>query len=94
MQDSIREYFPDTVNFTKPEGGMFLWVKLMSNIIARDLLDIAVKDKVVFVPGDPFYINNKKNISTLRLNFSCVDEATIKIGIKRLGQAIIRLTKE
>jgi 2-aminoadipate transaminase len=42
---------------------------------------------VAFVPGHPFYIN-KKEVNTLRLNYSCVDEETIKIGIKRLGQAI------
>ena len=46
-----------------------------------------MKEMVVFVPGDPFYIN-KKNVSSLRLNFSCVDPETIKTGIKRLGEAI------
>ncbi len=90
MQNSIREFFPSNVRFTIPEGGMFLWVELPRNMISLDLFEIAVKDKVVFVPGDPFYINKEKT-NTLRLNFSCVDEETIRIGIQRLGKAIIKL---
>ncbi|MDD5772085.1 MAG: PLP-dependent aminotransferase family protein [bacterium] len=90
MLESIRQYFPDNVKYTKPEGGMFLWVQLPGNLSSLKLFDLAVKDKVIFVPGDPFYIN-KKNTNTLRLNFSCVDEATIRIGIERLGKAIREL---
>ena len=56
------------------------------------MFDLAVKDKVVFVPGDPFYVN-KTRTSTLRLNFSCVDKETIQIGIQRLGNAIEKLIK-
>jgi 2-aminoadipate transaminase len=57
---------------------------------SRELFDLAVKDKVIFVPGDPFYVN-RQNTNTLRLNFSCVDEETIKLGIKSLGKAIEQL---
>jgi 2-aminoadipate transaminase len=55
-----------------------------------ELFDLAIKDKVAFVPGNPFYIN-KDNTNTLRLNFSCVDEETIETGIKRLGKSIAKL---
>jgi 2-aminoadipate transaminase len=55
-----------------------------------NLFDLAIKDKVAFVPGNPFYIN-KEQTNTLRLNFSCVDEQTIEIGIRRLGMAIENL---
>jgi 2-aminoadipate transaminase len=52
-----------------------------------ELFDLAIKDKVAFVPGNPFYINKDKT-NTLRLNFSCVDEETIETGIKRLSKSI------
>lgn len=92
MLESINNYFPANVESTKPEGGMFLWVTLPPNMSAMDLFNLAVNEKVIFVPGDPFYVN-KNRVNTLRLNFSCVDSKTIKIGIKRLGEAIDQLQK-
>jgi 2-aminoadipate transaminase len=90
MIDSIREFCPDGVTHSRPEGGMFLWAALPGNASTRQLLDIALKDKVIFVPGDPFYINRKET-NTMRLNFSCMDEASIRVGIERLGRAIRQL---
>jgi 2-aminoadipate transaminase len=87
MLSSIQKYFPPSIRYTKPEGGMFLWAELPQNVSSLDLFNLAIKDKVAFVPGDPFYIN-KTGTSTFRLNFSCVDEKTIDIGIGRLGNAI------
>ena len=93
MLESIEKYFPEGVSSTRPEGGMFLWATLPVGMAAMDLFNMAVKEKVIFVPGDPFYIN-KKNTNTLRLNFSCVDPETIETGIKRLGEAIDSLSKK
>lgn len=90
MIKCIKDYFPADVAHTHPEGGMFLWAALPEGSSSLDLFDLAIKDKVAFVPGNPFYIN-KKTTNTLRLNFSCVDEQTIEIGIKRLGKAIEKL---
>ncbi len=92
MLNNIQNYFPATITYTKPEGGMFLWAELPQNAISLDLFDLAIKDNVVFVPGDPFYVK-KTRTQTLRLNFSCVDETTIQIGIQRLGNAIKKLLK-
>jgi 2-aminoadipate transaminase len=92
MLASIQQYFPAKVAHTTPEGGMFLWVTLPENTSSRDLLDLAIKDKVIFVPGDPFYVNRNET-NTLRLNFSCVDEEMINIGIKNLGKAMEQLLK-
>ncbi len=92
MLNSIKKCFPKSVNYTKPEGGMFLWAELPQNITSLELFELAVKDKVVFVPGDPFYVN-KTGTNTLRLSFSCVDEDTIATGIQRLGNAIDKLMK-
>ncbi|MBI5212844.1 MAG: PLP-dependent aminotransferase family protein [Nitrospirae bacterium] len=85
MLRSIQKYFPPSISYTRPEGGMFLWAELPQDVTSLDLFSLAIKDKVVFVPGDPFYINKTR---TFRLNFSCVDEKTIDIGIGRLGNAI------
>lgn len=90
MQSSIHKSFPFEVACTRPEGGMFLWAELPLGIAAIDLFESAVRDKVVFVPGDPFYVRGERH-NTLRLNFSCSDEQTIETGIARLGRAIRKL---
>ncbi|MEW6602892.1 MAG: PLP-dependent aminotransferase family protein [Nitrospirota bacterium] len=92
MVDSIREHFPDEVKYTKPEGGMFLWVTLPENLSALDVFNRAIERKVAFVPGDPFYVN-RKNVNTLRLNFSSVDEETVRKGIKILGEVLKECTR-
>ena len=90
MLGSLKKYFPSDVTYTHPQGGMFLWVSLPGKSSSRALLDLALKDKVIFVPGDPFYIGRNET-NTLRLNFSCVDEETIETGISRLGKVVKEL---
>lgn len=93
MINSIKKHFPEGVHYTLPEGGMFLWVSLPNDISSMKLFNIAIDNKVAFVPGHPFYIG-KTETNTLRLNFSSVDEATIEIGIARLGKALKKLLTE
>ncbi|HEY6010961.1 MAG TPA: PLP-dependent aminotransferase family protein [Nitrospirota bacterium] len=90
MLASIQQHFPAGVSHTKPEGGMFVWAELPKGMRALDLFEIAARDKVIFVPGDPFYVK-KIGTATMRLNFSCVDEQTIETGISRRGNAIKEL---
>lgn len=92
MLKGIQDYFPQSVMHTSPEGGMFLWAELPQNATSLELFNLAVKENVIFVPGDPFYIGKKKT-RTMRLNFSCVDEETIEIGIRKLGSVIEQLLK-
>jgi 2-aminoadipate transaminase len=87
MVRAIGDYFPSGVKHSEPEGGMFLWAILPEGISARKVFDAAIKEKIAFVPGDPFYVN-KTDVNTMRLNFSCVDEQTIKVGIEKLGKII------
>jgi len=87
MITAMEKYFPENICFTRPEGGMFLWASLPENVSALELFHRAAKEKVLFVPGDPFYIN-KSNVNTLRLNFTCVDPQTIDTGIEWLGRII------
>ena len=54
------------------------------------LFERAIEHKVAFVPGNPFYVGEVDS-TTLRLNFSCVDEETIEIGTERLGDAFVAM---
>ncbi len=87
MVSAITDYFPQEIQFTKPEGGMFLWITLPERLSAMEVFNKAINRKVAFVPGDPFYVN-KTGVNTLRLNYSSVDEDTITVGIKRLGEVL------
>jgi 2-aminoadipate transaminase len=91
MVEAISRHFPESVKYTNPDGGMFLWATLPNNISSMKLFEVAVKDGVCIVPGHPFYIG-KNDVSTMRLNFSCMDEATIEEGIRRLGKAVHQLS--
>jgi len=90
MLKAIDRYFPRQISVTRPDGGMFLWVSLPAQLTAKQVFDLALQERVVFVPGDPFYTDGQ-TIRSLRLNFSCVDAATIETGIRRLGGVIRRL---
>lgn len=91
MVEAISRHFPESVEYTNPDGGMFLWATLPNNISSMELFEMALKDGVCIIPGHPFYIG-KNDVSTMRLNFSCMDEATIEEGIKRLGKAVHQLS--
>jgi len=90
MIGAIKDFFPPDVQYTNPAGGMFLWVTLPEGMSSMALFEAAIKKKVAFVPGTPFYVD-RKDSNTLRLNFSCSDEPTIVEGIKRLGDSIKEL---
>ncbi len=87
MIEAIKDFFPSGIQYTNPEGGLFLWVTLPEGMSSMKLFEAAIAKKVAFVPGAPFYVD-RKDSNTLRLNFSGSDEATIVEGIKRLGDSI------
>lgn len=82
MEDAFGDEFGDEIRFTKPEGGMFLWGELPEGMESMALFEFCAKEKVVFVPGEPFYTENTPT-RTFRLSFSCVDSAAIKEGLAR-----------
>jgi 2-aminoadipate transaminase len=87
MCEAIEEHFPDNVDFTRPEGGLFLWVTMPEDVGAVELLREATKERVAFVPGGPFYAAGGGE-NTLRLSFASVPCDTIREGIRRLGRVI------
>jgi 2-aminoadipate transaminase len=90
MLDAMKECFPAGVSWTKPEGGMFIWVTLPKHIDAMKLLDQALTAKVAYVPGAPFYANEPET-NTLRLSFVTVSPERIREGIAILGKLISAL---
>jgi 2-aminoadipate transaminase len=91
MIQAMEEVFPSGVRFTRPDGGMFLWVTLPENVNSMKLLELALQKKVAFVPGNPFYTDKRVSCPTLRLNFSCSDVETIHLGIQRLRESLQEL---
>lgn len=87
MLAALERHFPEGVRWTRPEGGLFLWVILPEGVDSVELLKEAVEEKVAFVPGTAFYADGTGH-NTLRLTFATASPELIEEGIKRLGRAI------
>lgn len=75
------------IKWTKPEGGLFLWLTLPEGMNTDDMFHAAIQEKVAYVPGSAFYPDEDDHRS-MRLNFSYSSEAQICEGVKRLGALI------
>ena len=75
------------VRWTRPVGGMFLWVRLPQGMNAQDLLPEAVERGMAFVPGAPFFAGEPET-NTLRLSYVTVSPEQIRKGIAALAAAI------
>jgi 2-aminoadipate transaminase len=84
MLRAMEEHFPEGVRWTRPLGGLFLWVTLPQEIDTGELLKEALDRKVAFVPGGPFHPTGD-GANTFRLNFSSSTPEQIVEGIRRLG---------
>jgi len=88
MLAALAREMPAGVTWTRPEGGMFIWLTLPTGIDAANLLARALAtERVAFVPGRAFFADGS-NPNTLRLSFSCADDAQIDEGILRLGRLL------
>jgi 2-aminoadipate transaminase len=87
MLGALARHLPAGCRWTQPEGGLFLWVELPEKIDASELFHAALREKVAFVPGEPFWVGEPRR-NTLRLNFSNADEERIAVGVARLGAAV------
>jgi 2-aminoadipate transaminase len=85
MTQAMEQHFPVEVTWTKPEGGLFLWVQLPKQMSASQLLPKAIDQKVAYVYGSPFFANGGGD-NCLRLNFTNATLELIVEGIKRLGK--------
>ncbi len=91
MLHALEEYFPPEVTWTRPQGGLFLWVTLPEGMDCHRLFEAALKENVAFVAGDSFYAGNgyaDEGRRHFRLNFSNAQPEQIREGIRRLSVAI------
>jgi DNA-binding transcriptional MocR family regulator len=88
MLAALERHMPAGTKWTKPEGGLFVWVELPGQIDAAELLSKSVETaKVAFVPGRAFHADGI-GANTMRLSFSCADNEKIEKGVSRLGRLI------
>jgi 2-aminoadipate transaminase len=87
MLDALAEHFPPQAEWTRPGGGLFIWVTLPDFIDTTDLLARALRENVAFVPGEGAYLDGRGR-SAMRLNFSGSDEHRIREGVRRIGEVV------
>jgi 2-aminoadipate transaminase len=89
MLAAIEENFPAETQWTRPDGGLFLWVELPRGIRDDELLADALSERVAFVPGAPFFAEAPRH-NFIRLNFSNCTPDRIEEGIRRIGGVLKR----
>jgi len=90
MLDAIEAHFPLGCTWTRPTGGMFVWVELPEGTDSASLLPSVIEDeKVAYVPGSPFFANGG-GANTMRLNFTHARADVVRDGVRRLGNALTR----
>lgn len=85
MLAALADYFPADFTWSKPEGGMFIWVEGRPDMDMEIFYWKAVERKVAFVPGKFFYAHPREGFETMRLNFTMADEDTIKGAVEKLA---------
>ena len=87
MLKAMEDEFPDCVEFTHPQGGLFTWVTFPEGIDAGEMAKKCLEKNVAYVPGASFYPNGGV-YNTCRLNYSNMPEDKIIEGIKRMGEVL------
>jgi len=90
MLAALARHMPDGVSWTKPEGGMFIWITLPEGMDGAALLAKSIETaRVAFVPGKAFFADGS-GANTIRLSFSCANDQMIEEGIGRLGRLVAK----
>ena len=87
MLAALSEQMPEGVSWTRPEGGLFVWLTLPASLDAEALLERAVAEGVAYVAGGAFFVDGG-GANTMRLTFAKEDAPRIAEGVKRLARAI------
>ena len=89
MLAAIDEFFPEGIRYTKPDGGLFIWVELPGHPDVPAIQKRAIQEaKVAFMPGQIFCLEEGTGLNTMRLNFSSCKPEDIPVGIERLGNIL------
>jgi 2-aminoadipate transaminase len=89
MVEMLEKYMPKRfdLTWTRPEGGLFLWISLPKYIDTDAMVPKALAQKVAYVIGSAFYFDEVQH-NSMRLNFSYASHTQIEEGIKRLAKVI------
>lgn len=87
MLDALAERMPESVEWTEPDGGFFVWVELPDGIDAEELLPAAAEEGVTYLPGEMFFPDDR-GANGLRLSFSHVSFEEMDQGIAALARAV------
>lgn len=93
MLSEMSKHFADNVSWTKPEGGMFIWVTLPKHADMQNFVKKALEKKVAVVPGNAFFVDDTKSCHAFRMNFSMPSNENIVKGVKILGDLTKQLCK-
>ncbi len=88
MLSCMDKCFPKSVTYTRPQGGIFIWVTLPEGTDTLALMHQAVEKKVAFVPGNTFMTDIEKPCNSFRLNYSTMPDEKIIKGIEILGDLL------
>src|SRR4051812_924899 len=87
MLDALAEFVPPEAEWTRAQGGMFIWATLPHFIDPTDLLARALRENAAFVPGSGAFLDGRGH-NSMRLNFSASNEDEIREGIRRIGEVV------
>ena len=93
MLNAMKREFPEGIEYTHPEGGLFTWVILPEYMNAREVALECIKEKVAYVPGGSFFPNGGHE-NTFRMNYSCMPDDKIEQGIASLGKVLKAMMKK
>lgn len=84
LDAALHEYLPAGCTWNTPQGGFFIWVDVPEALDTPTLLDAAMDEGILYIPGTAFFLDGRGRHS-LRLAYSQVDEETLREGARRLG---------
>jgi 2-aminoadipate transaminase len=85
MLRALDAYFPAGYRWSRPDGGMFIWVEGPPGLDMEQVYWQAVENKVAFVPGKYFFTQPGDGVETMRLNYTMADEANLDRAVERLA---------
>ena len=87
MLDALAEHLPAQARWTRPQGGLFIWVTLPDYIDTTNLLARALAANVAFVPGQAAFVDGR-GANSMRLNFSSSSDEELREGVRRIGAIV------
>jgi len=87
MLSALDEHLADVATWTKPEGGLFVWVRLSESISTRKMFNQAIENKVAYIPGEAFAVREDHQ-NTMRLSFCNCSPDQINEAVTRLSRIV------